>query len=111
MLVIFVPASYNPMRLAVPAAFAVAGLVQLSIAAAWATGIVTLHGSELIAMDEVRRVWGTLTTASITRVLVAFTAPIWGAWAIPLGSLLAGFTLWLGFSTSLAVAYSSRSKT
>ena len=107
--ILIVPSGYSPVRLLVPTAFVFSGLVYVSIAAAWANGIVFLHRAELIAVDEVRRLWRSEAAAGTARTVIALGAAILGAWAIPMGFLATGLTRWLGFSKSLAVVYTARS--
>lgn len=90
LLVTMLPASYNPVRLVVPTAFAVGGLVQLSIVAAATNGLVFLQRSELTALDRTRSLAVAESWAGGARSVVGLAAGRLNAWTVPIGLLVGG---------------------
>ena len=90
LLVTLLPESFNPVHLLVPTAFAVGGLLQLSIVAAAVNGVVFLQRSELTALDRTRSLSYAESWAAGSRSALALAAGWLNAWTVPLGLLIAG---------------------
>ena len=104
------PESINPLQALVPKAFTLAGLVQLSVAAAFLNGVVFLQHAELIALDRTRQLSGAAALASSARTAVAFASGALRAWAVALGYLLSGLVRWVTYSRILAGSYEGRAE-
>ena len=90
LLVTLLPESLNPVYFLVPTAFAVGGLVQLSVVAAAVNGMVFLQRSELTALDRTRSLSFAESWAAGARSAVALAAGWLSAWVVPLGLLVGG---------------------
>lgn len=90
LLVTLLPESVNPVHFLVPTAFAVGGLLQLSIVAAAVNGMVFLQRSELTALDRTRSLSFAESWAAGARSALALAAGWLNAWTVPLGLLVGG---------------------
>jgi O-antigen/teichoic acid export membrane protein len=90
LLVTLLPESINPVYFLVPTAFAVGGLVQLSIVAAAVNGVVFLQRSELTALDRTRSLSFAESWAAGARSALGLAAGWLHSWTVPLGLLIGG---------------------
>ena len=104
----FLPESINPLQTLVPKAFALPGLLELTMAAAFVNGAIHLQHAELIALDRTRSLSLAQGAASAGRLAVAVPSGILGAWTVPLGLLVGGLTRWVAYSRILEGSYRSR---
>ena len=101
LLLTLVPVTFNPLYLLVPKAFAIEGLVQLSIVAAAANGVVFLQRSELTALDRTKALSFAESWAAGARSALALGAGWLNAWTVPLGFLVGGLIRMRMFSRLL----------
>lgn len=95
------PGSVNPLQWAIPRAFEIPGLVQLSILAAASNAVVFLRRSELVVLDRVRPMAWAESVAGGLRATVSLAAGPYGSWVVPAGFLVGGVAR-IGLFTWLA---------
>ncbi len=105
LLAALMPSSMNPLMAMVPLAFEEPRLVEFSILATLANGIVFLHRGELIAQGRTRVVGLVEAVSAGTRGVVGLGAGRLGPWTIPLGFMLQGWTRWAAYRLELKRSY------
>jgi O-antigen/teichoic acid export membrane protein len=96
---------WNPLPELLPNAYAVNGLIGLTIVVGWLNGGVLPSRSELLGGRKEASMAGVEIVGSGLRVGVAGAAGQLGAWALPWGGLVLGVTRWLGFHRAKVSVY------
>ena len=96
---------WNPLPELLPNAYAVSGLIGLTIVVGWLNGGVLPSRSELLGGHKEASMAGVEIVGSGLKVGVAGAAGQLGAWALPWGGLVIGVTRWLGYHRVKASVY------
>jgi O-antigen/teichoic acid export membrane protein len=100
--------SWNPLADLVPNAYAVGGLVVVSVVANVANGMNFLQRAELLGAGRAAALARVDIVGNAVRVVVGATAGWLQAFAIPAGLVVLGFVRWLGYSRVLEGHYLRR---
>lgn len=93
--------SLNPMEILVSKAFEVEGLVALTIAANLIWGVRVSREAQLVGGDRVKDLFLVHGLGAIAQVMVAFTAPVTEAYAIPLSVLAFALVRLVGYQWAI----------
>jgi O-antigen/teichoic acid export membrane protein len=100
---------FNPMRILVPSAYVVSGLVAVTVLANIALSSVFLQVNELLGAHRERRLAAIAWATSPLALLFGFTAGTTGAFARPLGSLVGATARYALHSAALRPVYEESS--
>jgi O-antigen/teichoic acid export membrane protein len=100
--------SWNPLADLVPKAYALGGLVVVSVVANIANGMNFLQRSELLGAGRAAAIARVDIIGNAVRVAVGATAGWLQAFSIPAGLVVLGFVRWLGYSRVLEGHYVGR---
>jgi O-antigen/teichoic acid export membrane protein len=99
----------NPLAALVPNAYAIGGLVIVSVLANVANGMNYLQRSELLGAGKAPALARIEVAANAVRIVIGSAAALLHAFAIPLGLVFLGITRWVAYSRVLRGHYAKRS--